>query len=458
MAVLTHERRIVGLALIAGLPALVIALVLLWRGPVNVLLQVGLTVLMVAVWVAAVIKLHRHLIYPLQTLSNLLAALREEDFSIRGRGADADDALGNVMRELNTLAETLRTERLGAHEATALLRTVIAEIDVAIFAIDNTQHVALVNRFGARLLGHTNDELLGSHARTVGLGPVLDAEAGVHEMRFPGGTAQWEIRRTPFWQEGLPHELLVLADVSQPLRRQEREAWQRLIRVLGHELNNSLAPIKSIAGSLAGLLAHHPPPTDWQRDMREGLGVIENRAAALSRFTSAYAQLARLPEPHLRTVHFGPLAHRIAHLDTRVPVTLVPGPQATVLGDPDQLEQLFINVLRNAVDAAFETGGGVRIGWTTTIDGLEAWVEDDGPGLQNTANLFVPFFTTKPSGSGIGLVLSRQIAEAHGGTITLVNRSDHQGARATVTLPRPRHYARASRARHTTTSDSGVGA
>lgn len=227
----------------------------------------------------------------------------------------------------------------------------------------------------------------------------------------------------------------MLADVSQPLREQEREAWQRLIRVLGHELNNSLAPIKSIAGSLEGLLTSTPPPHDWRDDMRRGLAVIGTRADALSRFTSAYARLARLPAPRLRAVPFGTLVRRLVRLETRLPITVCDGPPVTVDADPDQLEQLFINLLQNAVDAVLETGGGVAAGWRTTGDALQAWVEDEGPGLQNTANLFVPFFTTKPGGSGIGLVLSRQIAEAHGDRLTLENRRDAHGTRATVTLP-----------------------
>ena len=431
---LTHDRRILLMACAAGLPGVLVSLIVLWAGDYSAKVQWTLSVLVVGVWVGFVFSLRDRVVYPLQTISNLLAALREDDFSIRAR-VEADDALGNVMMEVNALSETLRRQRLGAQEATALLRAVMAEIDVAIFAFDSAQRLVLVNRSGERLLGRAAQELLGHGARELGLQQPLDDAPGVRDITFPGGAGRWEVRRTKFWQGGLPHELLVLADVSQPLREQERQAWQRLIRVIGHELNNSLAPIKSIAGSLEGLIGRTPPPPDWRDDMRRGLAIIASRSDALSRFTAAYARLARLPAPNVRPVPFPSLAQRVAQLETRLPVAVANGPEIIVPADPDQLEQLLINLVRNAVDASLETGGGVAVAWTHERRLLEVHVDDEGPGLPDTGNLFVPFFTTKPAGSGIGLVLSRQIAEAHGGTLTLANRTGARGCRATLRIP-----------------------
>jgi nitrogen fixation/metabolism regulation signal transduction histidine kinase len=289
-----------------------------------------------------------------------------------------------------------------------------------------------VGRDAADILGHDAGELgldEALHPSNGATGPLL------RDLHFPGGTGRFEIRRTKFWQGGTPHELLVLSDLSQPLREQEREAWKRLIRVLGHELNNSLAPIKSIAGSLESILGRTPPPPDWREDMERGLAVIASRADALSRFTGAYARLARLPPPDRKRIEFDALMRRVVALESRLPVQITESQPVTITADPDQLEQLLINVQRNAVDAALETAGRVSVGWTVVNHMLEAAVMDEGPGLQNTANLFVPFFTTKAGGSGIGLVLSRQIAEAHGGTLSLENRSDRRGTRATLRLP-----------------------
>jgi nitrogen fixation/metabolism regulation signal transduction histidine kinase len=230
----------------------------------------------------------------------------------------------------------------------------------------------------------------------------------------------------------------VLSDVNIPLRQQEREAWQRLIRVLGHELNNSLAPIKSIAGSLERITAQDPLPEDWRDDMRRGLTIIATRTDALSRFTTAYTALARLPRPNLQPIELSALVERVARLETRKPIHVQPGESVSLHADPDQLEQLLINLMRNAVDAVLETGGNVQVSWLQNSHRVSVFVEDEGPGLANPSNLFVPFFTTKPQGSGIGLVLGRQIAEAHGGTLTLEPRVGARGARATLTLPSSR--------------------
>jgi signal transduction histidine kinase len=255
------------------------------------------------------------------------------------------------------------------------------------------------------------------------------------QMVFPGGVGRWDIRRSTFRERGAQHQLLVLTDLSQTLREEERIAWQRLLRVLGHELNNSLAPIKSVAGSLADLLVRDPRPADWDDDMERGLNVISSRADSLARFVESYSKLTRLPQPRFEPLNIGALVRRVVSLETRLPVNVVAGPELVINGDDVQLEQLLINLVRNAVDASMETKGGVRVGWSQNNGQVEVWISDEGPGLANTANLFVPFFTTKAKGSGIGLVLSRQIAEAHGGTLTLENRRGPRGCEARLRLP-----------------------
>jgi nitrogen fixation/metabolism regulation signal transduction histidine kinase len=425
----------------AGLPGSVVALGLLWFGDYSSKVQWTFTLLIAAGWAAFAFALQEAVIRPLQTLSNLLAALREEDFSFRARTSRKDDdALTQAMREVNSLADTLREQRLGALEATALLRKVMEEIDVAVFAFDAGARLRLVNRAGERLLARPAERLLGHQADELGLAGALGGEpARVLDLTFPAGPGRWEVRHGTVRQGGLPLQLLVLSDVSRALRDEERQAWQRLIRVLGHELNNSLAPIKSVAGSLESLLGRPRRPADWEDDLRRGLAVIAARAEALSRFMEAYSRLARLPSPQLQEIDVSPLIQRAARLETRVPVRVAAGPGLRVMADGDQLEQLLINLLRNAAEASLETGGAVQVGWGIADGGggthLEVWVDDEGPGLPQTANLFVPFFTTKAQGSGIGLVLSRQIAEAHGGTLSLQSRQAGPGCRARLRLP-----------------------
>jgi len=433
---LMHDRQVLALTLLGGVPAAVTALWLVWSGPGSDSLRWVLTVMIVGAWGGFALAVRERVVRPLRTLSGLLAALREGDFSIQARGANREDALGEVMVELNSLIELMREQRLGALEATALLRTVMEEINLAVFAFDDQQRLRLANRAGEKLLAQPVERLLGRTAQELGLAGCLEGEsARTFQAAFPGGLGRWGMRRSSFRQGGLPHQMLVLADLSQALREEERQAWQRLLRVLGHELNNSLAPIKSISGSLSGLLAKDPLPEDWRDDVQRGLGVVTTRADALSRFMDAYSKLARLPQPKLQPVELGSLIRRVAGLETRLEVEVTPGPDVIVQADPDQLEQLLINLIRNATDAALETQGGVRVGWNRVGAYLEIRVEDEGPGLSNTANLFVPFFTTKPGGSGIGLALSRQIAEGHSGSLTLENRTDPSGCRARLRLP-----------------------
>jgi nitrogen fixation/metabolism regulation signal transduction histidine kinase len=430
------ERRILLLAFAAGFPGTLVAMLLLWGGDYSSRLRWTLTVLIAGLWFAFAYALRDRVVVPLQTIANLLAALREEDFSVRARGEQGEDALGEVMVEVNALGATLRDQRLGALEATALLRKVMEEIDVAVFTFDSEQTLRLVNRAGERLLAQPQERLLGRDAHDLGLAGCLEGEhSRTLAMTFPGGTGRWGIRRSIFREKGMPHQLLVMADLSQPLREEERQAWQRLIRVLGHELNNSLAPIKSMAGTLERLVVREPRPDDWQDDMRRGLNVIASRAEALSRFMNAYARLAKLPPPRYRDVRVSELVNRVAGLEIRLPVRVAEGPDAVIQADGDQLEQLLINLLRNAVDASLETRGGVQVGWGRNGESLDVWVRDEGHGISNPANLFVPFFTTKPAGSGIGLVLCRQIAEAHGGALTLENRKDAIGCEARLRLP-----------------------
>ena len=433
----SHEGRLTWLAFGTGAPAIIVVLAVLWFGDYSAKVQWTLILLIASCALGFVMSAREHVVRPLQTMANLLAALREGDYSIRARGARENDALGEVLLEINELGETLRLQRVGAFEATALLRTIMAEIDVAIFTFDPDQRLRLVNRAGENLLRKPIDKLLGRRASELGLQVCLDADQDTPlTLAFPGGFGRWGVRRSSFREHGLPHELVVLTDLSRTLREEERNAWQRLVRVLGHEMNNSLAPIKSIAGSLETLIRRDPPPPDWRDDARSGLTVIAARAESLSRFMQAYARLAKLPPPQKENVDLAEIIRRAASLETRLPVKVEAGPAVSISADGAQIEQLLINILHNAVDASLETGGNVFVGWREAGECVEVFVQDEGPGIMNATNLFVPFFTTKPGGSGIGLALSRQIAEAHGGSLTLANRMGRSGGEALLRLPR----------------------
>jgi len=402
-------------------------------------------------WWLLALALQEQTTRPLQTLANVIGSLREEDYSFRARNADPDDALGELSLEVNALADMLSDQKVHAIEATALLQRVVDEIDAPLFAFDPSSNLRLVNPAGEHLLRQTEARMLGRSAAELKLQSCLTAEnETLVELDLNASQARWLLRRSSFRQHGVPHTLVVLSDVSRALREEERRAWQRLIRVLGHELSNSLAPIKSIAGSLSSRVSATAMDPNVRADLQRGLEIIEARSASLHRFMEAYRRLAQMPAPVMRDVILGPLVERAAGLETRIKVFVHPGPEIIFRADPDQLEQMFINLVRNAADAVLETGApldssriqpasgaeNVQVRWDAYPGEVILTIDDNGPGLSNPANVFTPFYTTKPTGSGVGLVVSRQIAEAHGGRIEISNRRGTRGCSVKVVLPR----------------------
>src|SRR5580693_8261699 len=450
---LLYENRVSLYALIVALPGIVVSGILLWLQPWSRQSKLALSFAELFAWWMLALALHEQIIRPLQTLANVIAALREEDYAFRARGASMNDALGELSLEVNALADLLADQRIRAIEATALLRRVVEEIDAPLFAFDPDRVLRVVNPAGEKLLQQAAIRLLGRTADEIGLADCLSVTSeALVALPAHSTTTRWLVRQSKFREKGVPHTLVVLSDVSRALREEERGAWQRLIRVVGHELNNSLAPIKSIAGSLSSRLRETELNPDERRDFERGLAIIEDRSASLNRFLQAYRRLAQMPPPARTKVTLLPIMERVVFLETRMAVEISPGPDVMLTVDADQIEQMLINLLRNAVEAALEPslgddrsgsykdGGEVRkpevtLNWVVEDQSVILTIQDNGLGLLNPSNAFVPFYTTKPSGSGIGLALSRQIVEAHGGSIELSNLNGKKGCQVRVVLP-----------------------
>jgi len=440
---LSFERRLRLWLYLLGLPTAFLCWLLLRQYSVDLLEQCFVLLALVLGWMFAVSIFMEQIVRPLQTLANVVAALREDDYSFRARGGQRSDALGDLALEVNRLAGTLQGRRAGALEAMALVERVMRSMQSPVLAFDPEGRLRLLNAAGERAFGLRVQTALGYSATQLKLEELLHVgDDDVISLNRGQQPVRWVVKRTSFRLRGIPHTLLVLSDVSAALREEERLAWERLIRVLGHEINNSLTPIKSIANSLRGRLAAMNDATGERVDFERGLEVIENRSESLNRFLQAYRQLMGLPAPKLSAVSLATLVEHVAQLERRVAVTVTPTADVVLQIDKDHMEQALINLVRNAADAALSPDAidgnkaRVDISWQTTGAEVVIAILDNGPGLTNAGNLFVPFYTTKPGGTGIGLVLAQQIAQAHRGSVQLANRTDgHTGCKADLRLP-----------------------
>jgi two-component system nitrogen regulation sensor histidine kinase NtrY len=440
---LSFERRLRLWFYLLGLPALALCWLLLRQRSIEPMVQTITLLAVAAGWAFAVSLLTEQITRPLQTLANVVAALREDDYSFRARGGRRNDALGDLALEINALAGMLQGQRAGALEAMALVERVMRSMQSPVLSFDPQGELMLLNTAAERAFGLRAQTALGRSAAQLNLHELMDVnDDDVISLGSAQQSARWVVKRTSFRLRGVPHTLLVLSDVSAALREEERLAWTRLIRVLGHEINNSLTPIKSIAGSLRGRLDAFPDAYGESGDFKRGLEVIENRSESLNRFLQAYRQLMGLPAPKLGSVSLAGLVERVAQLETRLAVAVASTGDVILQVDADHIEQALINLLRNAAEAALSPDAKssgvprVEIGWERIGAEVVISIYDSGPGLTNEGNLFVPFYTTKPGGTGIGLVLAQQIAQAHRGSVQLANRADGQsGCKAELRLP-----------------------
>jgi two-component system nitrogen regulation sensor histidine kinase NtrY len=433
------EVRLLFSVLLAGFPGTALALVLLWAHSYSLGHKLEATILLLLFWLGLSFSARDLVVQSIHILSNVVSSLKEQNFSFRAMQGRPDDAMGELALEINQLAAAMEAERRGAIEAEHLLRKVASEVDAVILAVSPDGQIKLLNRAATVFFEKREDQLLNKTVEELGIEHLVNGPPSETVTRLTAGIEKrWVVRRSHFRQQGVPHRLIMLSEMSEVLRATERSAWQRLVRVLSHEINNSLAPIKSIARTLLRL--SDQIPESERENFQHGLGVIGSRADSLNRFLQGYARLTKLPVISKRVVRLENLLQRIVSLEQRIPITISPGPPAMVRVDPAQIEQVLINICKNAVDAvmarpATQLPPSVTISWSVFENDLQLIVRDNGVGLLDTSNLFVPFYTTKESGTGIGLPLSRQIVEGHGGALLIRNREDSSGCEVEIKIP-----------------------
>jgi len=429
------SQKIFIFTLAAAVPSFLCCLIFLWMIEYSVYAKILLTTLLSLSVFGFAWLIKKQLQFQFQTLSNLVEAIRGGDFTLRGKKRSSDDPLTELIGQINLLSANLSEQRIASEEAYRLLDKTIAHINVAIFAFDARGQIKLANPAAGRLFDCDYQLLLGKAADDLALNDFLSGEQSqLIEHSFPGGAGRWQIRLDSYRDRGIQGKLLFITDLKTVLREEELKAWKNLIKVISHEVNNSLYPISSISQTLNKLTTSQTLAPDWKTDMSEGLSVISERANNLTDFINRYAKVAKLPEPNKVIFTMAQLLAHTAIIHSNKELISIDensDPGMELFADQGMIEQVIINLLKNALEA----GAPVFFSWSE--DEKHQWMNviDNGDGIKNSANLFVPFYSTKKTGSGIGLVLCQQILDIHHGSLALENR-DQGGCLAQVCLPK----------------------
>ncbi|MDJ0841000.1 MAG: ATP-binding protein [Acidobacteriota bacterium] len=420
------------LILFASVPPGLLALIVMLQAGMSLYLT-GLVAVVLAVLISAcALTAARRATTRQRTVANLLEAVMEGDTGMRGKDDETDPVYSGIIRRINSLTDVMARYNVRNRERELLLSKISDRIDVAVLAVDEDERITLANPAAVRLIGEEAGRLEGNSLRGVGLQSLpASREKRVMALTFRGTRGDFYVYSDEFMEHGSRRRLIFITDIQRILREEERKAWQSLLRVLSHEINNTLTPIASISDTLTRLLQKR----EDGGDLTEGLSVIKERAAALGQFIERYKQFARLPKPEKRIFVLEPMLQRLAALFPHRTVTYEGVQDLTLEADPAQMEQVLVNLFKNADEAMPDPKGKIVVSCRQSGDYLQVVIQDEGIGIGNRENLFVPFYTTKEGGSGIGLALCRQIAFQHGGELILRNRKEGKGTEAALSLP-----------------------
>lgn len=356
---------------------------------------------------------------------------------MRMRRGSRNGELAEMVELVNSLARRLSQQRSESVESQMLLNTVIDHIDVAIVAIDENNGICFYNPAAKKLF--KLDKTNANQSLPAQIEFAQAFSAGNHrvvELNLHGQQGRYNVHVEAYRDSGYQRKLLFITDVSTLLRSEERKAWRNLVRVISHEINNSLTPIASISQTLKRIIEKQQAEPGAQ-ELIEGLTIISERATGLGEFVKSYRQLSKLPDPKREWLPLRPFFERIKHLFEKMEIRLDCHAELLVCMDPVQMEQVFINILKNAIESIDQAGvvGLISIKCEFLDSVVRMTISDNGAGISNPDNLFVPFYSTKKHGSGIGLVLCRQIVETHKGHFSIVNRQECVGCQVVLELP-----------------------
>ena len=444
---LSFENSLMTSVILAGIVPWLTLLLVFWLNDYPFALSALLLVLLMTNLLYFAWSARQKVKNQINTTANLLESIQSNDYTLRGHlperfenGANGD-TMANLTWQINQLSDSLSQQRLQAKESQMLLGKVVNNIDIAIFAVNNSNTISMANNAFLKMLGKSQDEetfVLGKTIEQLDITHLVNAENDT-TIENPTNMTQGRflVYCDTFVEQSEQHRLFLLKDASKLLRREESEAWQKLIRVISHEINNSLAPISSMSESLKSLVHKEGRETD----IEDGLEIIQTRSTSLIKLLRGYQSLAKLPPPVPKQEDLKWIIEKICLLHQKIAIEFKQTSEVLVNVDRSQIEQVLINLVKNANESqrAIHTENNlpaIEIEITTTSDEAIINIKDQGTGIRNVENIFTPFYTTKSKGSGVGLLVSRQIVEAHGGTLQLQNRQDKQGGIATITLPK----------------------
>lgn len=433
---IAFEDRLVRLALFTGVFPTFCCSVLLYYVDISIYPKILLILVLLVCTLFGAFSIRQLVIFQLRTSTNLVEAMTSNDYTLRANNKGLEGALSDFNQLLNTLAKTLAEQSLITREKQILLAKVTDQIDVAIVAVDNNQAINLMNPAAEKLFKCRFDELQGWPIKQLGLQNILSKDYNkVAEFEIKQHKKKVLIRTDQYFEKGIKHTLIFITDIQSLLREEERQAWQKLLRVLSHEINNSIAPIASIGETLEKMVQRQYSGTEFDNDLKEGLGVITERAQSLNIFIQRYQKLAKLPLPTKTLFSIEPLLQSVALLFPDANIELE-SKDLQVYADKDQLQQVLVNLLKNACESMCDNSTEkISVHWRKNSHFIEVEIRDQGTGINNLDNIFVPFYTTKQQGTGIGLSLSRQILVNHGGDLIIKNRSDKSGVSVTLLIP-----------------------